>query len=79
VNIFPNPVKNILNVSITGISTQADYYLTDMLGRMVTPVAHKLLTNGSKEALNMEALQPGVYFLIIESNGQKLVKKVTKL
>ncbi|HTA26481.1 MAG TPA: T9SS type A sorting domain-containing protein [Bacteroidia bacterium] len=79
VNIFPNPVKNILNVSITGISAQADLQLTDMLGRTVTSIRHIQVTNGSKETINIEGLQPGIYFLTIESNGQKLVKKVTKL
>jgi lysyl endopeptidase len=79
VDIYPNPANNILNISINAVSSHTDFYLTDMLDRNVFTDKDISVNRGFKETINMESLQPGVYFLIIESNGQRLVKKVTKL
>ncbi len=79
VNIYPNPANNVLNVLVNGVVGNANIYITDVLGRRVVSNSYKLSGNGSKISMNIESLQPGVYFLTIETNGQKIVKKVTKL
>jgi hypothetical protein len=79
VDVYPNPATTILNVGINGITGDAHFYLTDVLGRNVFSGQQKIIGPEFKETISMESLQPGVYFLIIETNGQRLVKKVTKL
>lgn len=78
VNVYPNPTNNMLNITINGIQTQADFYLTDVLGRIVFSDKQKAISDGYKEIVNVTALPPGVYFLSVEANGQRLVRKVIK-
>ncbi len=78
VNVYPNPANSILNITVSGMKGQADFYLTDVLGRNVLTLSRQSVASGPVQ-LNIESLHSGVYFLTIESNGQKVVKKVTKL
>ncbi len=78
VQVYPNPANSILNVTVSGIKGQADFYLTDVLGRNVLTLSRQSVASGPVQ-LNIESLHSGVYFLTIESNGQRVEKKVTKL
>jgi len=78
-DIYPNPADNILNVVIKGGSANANFYLTDILGRDVFADKNRIIKQDYKEMINMETLRPGIYFLVIETNGQRIVRKVTKL
>ena len=79
VDVYPNPANDILNVSMSVGVGGANFILTDVLGREVKAISHKPIAGGSVQTINIESLQAGIYFLTIESNGQKIVKKVTKL
>jgi len=72
VEIYPNPVKDVIT-----ISTSADivgYVATvfDINGKRV--MNHKLSSN----TLDVEALQTGVYFLRLESQGRSIKRKFIK-
>ncbi len=78
VEVYPNPANSLLNIVIGNMPGEAEIYLTDVLGRTVYS-GHKTIGSDYKETINIGSMPSGVYFLTIENNGQKVVKKVSKL
>jgi len=79
VEIWPNPAKERLNINLlSSLAGDVNLELTDLSGRRVH-VEH--LTQGDVNMireLSLEQYQPGIYFLTISSNNQKVVHKVVK-
>lgn len=66
VKIYPNPVKEILNIS--GITNQQNYQILSIDG--------KVLKNGTTEkSINVNQLSKGVYLLKLEKNTFKFIKE----
>ena len=72
VNIYPNPVQNILVVDMPEGSKTIN--LINITGVSVLQIE----TSETQSKLNMSHLANGIYFVKIESNRQTLVKKVVK-
>lgn len=72
--IFPNPVNDVLVISIPGIDTDFELILTDQLGKAaITPMIYK---NGSGDIkLDVSKLNNGIYSIIIHSG---IVSKYSK-
>ncbi len=70
--LYPNPVEDILIIQTSGDLTEKIATVFDITGKRV--YNQKLLNN----ELNVSSLQNGVYFLRIESNGKRLIKKFVK-
>jgi hypothetical protein len=71
-SVYPNPVNDLLHISIAENNTSISIF--DILGKNVSDMQ---LVNGNN-TLNIENLNPGVYFYSIKRNGvvietQKLV------
>lgn len=66
VKIYPNPVKDVLNIQ--GLSTQYKVQLsiTDVNGKVLA----KKSTSNSSYALNIKTLPAGSYFLLIQSQNK---------
>lgn len=79
VEVYPNPTDGLLTVTIDGMQAETDFYLTDAVGQVVYSDKQKMVNQGFRETINMKSFPAGVYFLDIESNGQRVVKKVSKL
>lgn len=72
VNLYPNPVKNELYVSInTTKSTIAKLKMMDATGRVVRAVDMQLTPGQNQTQVSMEGLAAGIYLIKI-SNGQGL-------
>jgi hypothetical protein len=69
VSIFPNPAKDVLNV--TGVSSNATVAIYDAMGRMVRNQA--IQNNG----INVADLNTGVYNLVIIDGEQRTTKRVS--
>lgn len=69
-NVYPNPVKNVLNISLkSNGSEEVAITLVDAKGSVVYKAAHKL-SGGSNIAIPVSQLAPGMYFYTIKgSNG----------
>ena len=68
--VFPNPAKDILNISVGGL-LDVKYSLYDFTG--------KLLVEGEDDGeINMSQYSSGVYFLNIDYNGNTYNKKIVK-
>lgn len=74
--IYPNPVKNILNISIQNpdsrFSTQATLY--DAKGRQMIG---KIIKNGSNQ-IDVKKLSAGLYYLVIADEGNNKTFKIVK-
>jgi len=72
VNVYPNPTKNIVNVEVSNTESY-NLTLVDVLGKVVLTGKGE---NNSTIALDLSNQIKGVYFLVIESNGNKTTKKI---
>jgi len=73
VNIFPNPVKDVLNVSLADWSKVAMVRIFDMNGKEV------FHTKDASNGINMSAMANGTYLLRVEfTNGNTTDSKVMK-
>ena len=71
INIYPNPVKNILQIKAAGDNT---YVLYDILGRLLK--TEQFIANAS---LELSAYAAGVYYIEVRnSNGTSFKKKIIK-
>ena len=70
-SIFPNPVKNTLNISTSTENYPFEVSIFAYSGK-------KILTSYNETVLNTESLSPGVYFLEIRSNGMRNMTKFVK-
>jgi len=68
-SVYPNPVNDILNISISENNTSI--VLFDIVGKTVSEME---LINGNNK-LNIENLNPGVYFYSIKRNGNVIETK----
>lgn len=75
IEIFPNPTSDILNIKIEN-SAVANFSIFDIYGKKVLG---KNRINQSDFQLSTSNFPAGVYFLKMEMEGKKLVKKFIKM
>jgi photosystem II stability/assembly factor-like uncharacterized protein len=71
ISIFPNPVKDVLNIK-TNLSKIEKKSIYNLNGRLV------LEDISGDRNINISTLQKGYYLLVLNSNGDKVVKKFVK-
>lgn len=69
VNVYPNPAKDIINIS--NVSSKAQFEIYSVGGQLV----NQGITDGK---VNVSKLIKGVYILSVESNGEKTQTKFIK-
>lgn len=72
---FPNPVNNVITISNDKNILLTDVRVTDINGRTVKTIN---ANNVSEVQINVADLNAGVYFLNINSDSGKAVKKIVK-
>ncbi|MHB8261595.1 MAG: NHL domain-containing protein [Bacteroidia bacterium] len=72
--IYPNPTINVLHIEGLLVNEKSTLVITDMLGNNVKQVPF----NTQHLILNIEDLSTGVYFIGIETEKGKTVKKIIK-
>jgi Metallo-peptidase family M12B Reprolysin-like/Secretion system C-terminal sorting domain/Bacterial pre-peptidase C-terminal domain/Fibronectin type III domain len=76
VKIYPNPVSNVLNVSVLGgISAKASLQVTDLNGKIV--LTQNLINN--PQSIDISRLAKGVYLIKVDNGGKEISGKFTKL
>lgn len=73
-SVYPNPVKDMLNISNSIGAEINSVTVSDINGRTVKQVA----VNGVESQINIADLNAGVYFVNINSNQGSLTKKIVK-
>ena len=72
-SIYPNPVKNILNIKLDGIQ-KYDAKLTNLNGKVLAE-KHSQSENSQ---IDMEIFSPGIYFLQVSRNNKTETFKIIK-
>ena len=76
-NVFPNPAKNILYISQSNNELIKSINIFNSIGQK-QKVEYLLYKNREYEAVNTSSLQHGIYFLEIQTDKQKIVKRFIK-
>ena len=75
VSVYPNPIVNKLNIEIVDNSfLNSQFYIVGLDGNQL--LSGKLVNNQTE--LNLEKLNSGVYFIVIDNNNNKYYQKVIK-
>lgn len=73
-NVFPNPVNDILNINMTiKADTEYEVFVTDIMGASVTSI------NKNTNFLNVSNLTSGMYFLNVRTKDGIFTHKFTKI
>jgi hypothetical protein len=70
-HVYPNPVKNSLNIETANISAAEEVLVFDILG-------NKVLSERISEkqfSLSTTALHPGVYFIKVGNQVKRVIKE----
>jgi hypothetical protein len=74
---YPNPVKDILTVSLDNRSSIIGVTIMDMNGRIIQ---NDMSTNGNRAEIDMQGFTAGIYLVnVTDENGIRGVVKVTKI
>ena len=79
VTAYPNPVTNLLQVSLDGVNA-GSYTIAafDLNGRNVATEAAAVVGGSFNKTINTAAWAPGVYQIVVNGNGFSKVLKVVK-
>jgi photosystem II stability/assembly factor-like uncharacterized protein len=72
IGLYPNPANDKINIEVSNTSSYS-YKITDLLGKVV--VSDKV-SGQSNTSVNLSSINKGIYFLTVESNGQKATRKI---
>lgn len=79
VNVGPVPTGGLLNLRFTtGRAVRLRGALCDALGHVVLENDHGIINGTGAAQLDLEALPPGVYFLLLEAEGTRIERVVIK-
>lgn len=73
--VYPNPAREQVNVSLTGTSELVKIKLTNVLGAVVYEEKANFGTK-EKVSINVANNPKGIYFLTVESNNEKVTRKI---
>lgn len=73
-SIYPNPVNNVLNISVKNEISINNLSITDLNGRVVTSSS----SSSSSSSIDVSNLSSGVYFVSIETNEGRGTAKFVK-
>jgi len=74
VNVFPNPAKNTINISLEGIDTFSpiEIKIYNLLGKLI----YSEINSKSKVIINSSSWGSGLYTILIQQNKRSIHKKI---
>jgi hypothetical protein len=79
INVYPNPFSSSFEVTFTTQAvTKATVTVTNIAGKTVHNEIIDAVNGSNTKAINLDAMQTGMYFVTIDVNGEKKVVKVLK-
>lgn len=73
VTIYPNPARDILNISFNTESKEVSYSVIDILGKTIISISGK-----NKSTINVGHLKQGIYFLKFTDGNNQYTKRFVK-
>ncbi len=79
VNLYPNPGKDVVWMSIDNQLTGSIHIrLSDLLGRTIENYVFDKQTSGFTRSIDIHSLNPGIYYLEINMDQYKVIRKFIK-
>ncbi|PWA06464.1 peptidoglycan DD-metalloendopeptidase family protein [Flavobacterium psychrotolerans] len=79
IQVFPNPTSGIINISGSGIvNGNFKFTLTNGIGQLLFNNNTQIENNEVKKEISISELPDGIYFLTIDMEKTKIVKKIIK-
>lgn len=75
IDVYPNPFSLSIYVNIKDISENSSAQINDIMGRVL--INEKL--NSNKTEINLEKLEPGIYFLVLKTMNNQYQIKIEKV
>lgn len=75
IQIYPNPVKEILNVNLNGTYLNIQSSITDISGQEILKTSFQ---NVDSFMLKLSSLETGFYFLKIKGDEENFIRKIVK-
>lgn len=75
ISVYPNPAKNLVSVVNTGTGILQNIRITDLNGRVVKTIER---LNVAETQIDIANLNTGIYFMEIQSDQGKVIKKIIK-
>ncbi|MDZ7934977.1 MAG: T9SS type A sorting domain-containing protein [Emticicia sp.] len=76
IEVYPNPTEEKLFVSIPPqINTPITLKMTDVSGKLISNYDFSL---SNSQFIDLKSFQTGVYFLVFEMQGKRVVKRIVK-
>ena len=77
--VSPNPFSSVLSITLpTGTTGAVNYRVLSLLGQAVITRTVAASSGPSSITLDLASLAPGSYLLEIETDGERMVRKVVK-
>ncbi len=78
-NIYPNPVTDVLNFEISNIhSSQTNISLLNQWGQVVFKTIISEGLQDINNSIDFKYFKAGNYYMVVENNGQRILKKIVK-
>lgn len=68
VSVFPNPVRDVMKINLTGFKGTAELNVIDMTGKLVVQRS----INTATSQLNLSGLPAGMYLVSVKENGEEV-------
>lgn len=76
--LYPNPAGNSIQLSIVGsLNKETSFEIRNQLGQLIE--SGNLSVNTTTRKINISALDKGVYYMVIRSEGNTVTKPFTKM
>ncbi|NRD20006.1 T9SS type A sorting domain-containing protein [Winogradskyella eckloniae] len=75
IKVYPNPIKDIINIDVTNLNAKVDYSIINTLGQ---ELVKGKLNSSLLNQIDMSQYQSGVYFVKISTNSNAIIKKLIK-
>jgi aminopeptidase N len=72
--LYPNPATTVINVQFNGMDGEKNLQLLDAKGNRILNAN----TNNRQYSLDVSALTPGIYYLLVHHEGQVSLQKIIK-
>ena len=73
INLYPNPVSNVLNVTVSKQPAPTDYRVYSISGKVV--LQGKMINNPHQ--IDMSTLEEGLYFIELQSSEGRISKRIS--
>ncbi len=75
-NMYPNPSKGLVNLTLPAAKKGVDVTVTDVMGRVIYNQSKITVDAGEVLSINLQNEAKGIYLLSVSANGEKSSRKI---